>query len=83
KKNLLREEETNPWPQYPKIHRVEYGHTEAEAFQGEDPRAYAVQTTRFVGDENGHVKEGHTINVKTRYERGKKIREAIPGTEKV
>ncbi|WP_340002464.1 glutamate synthase subunit beta [Oceanobacillus sp. FSL K6-0127] len=83
KKNLLREEETNPWPQYPKIHRVEYGHTEAEAFQGEDPRAYAVQTTRFVGDENGHVKEVHTINVKTRYERGKKIREAIPGTEKV
>ncbi|WP_249869440.1 glutamate synthase subunit beta [Oceanobacillus saliphilus] len=83
KKNLLRDEDSNPWPQYPKIHRVEYGHAEAEAFQGEDPRAYAVQTTKFVGDEHGHVKEVHTINVKTRYEHGKKIREEIPGTEQV
>lgn len=83
KRNLLRDEDTNPWPQYPKIHRIEYGHKEAEAVQGEDPRAYAVQTTKFVGDENGHVKEVHTIKVKTRYERGKKIREEIPGTEQV
>ena len=83
KRNLLRDEEANPWPQYPKIHRVEYGQKEAEAQFGEDPRAYAVQTTKFVGDENGHVKEVHTINVKTRYEGGKKIREEIPGTEKV
>ncbi|WP_156290102.1 glutamate synthase subunit beta [Oceanobacillus salinisoli] len=83
KRNLLRDEETNPWPQYPIIHRVEYGHAEAQAVQGDDPRAYAVSTTKFVGDENGHIKEVHTINVKTRYEKGKKIREEIPGTEKV
>ncbi|WP_100013080.1 glutamate synthase subunit beta [Lentibacillus sediminis] len=83
KKNLLRDEEANPWPQYPTIHRVEYGHTEAASVLGEDPRAYAVSTTKFVGDENGHIKEVHTINVKTRYEKGKKIREEIPGTEKV
>ncbi|GAB3792590.1 glutamate synthase subunit beta [Virgibacillus kimchii] len=84
KKGLVRDEETNPWPQYPTIHRVEYGHKEAEAVFGQDPRAYTVMTKKFAGDENGNVKEVHTINVKTSFdEKGNKIREEIPGTEKV
>ncbi|MEN2767113.1 glutamate synthase subunit beta [Ornithinibacillus xuwenensis] len=83
KKGLERDWDTNPWPQYPIIHREEYGHKEAVNKHGDDPRAYAVATKKFVGDNNGHIKEVHTINVKTRYENGKKIREEIPGTEKV
>lgn len=74
----------NPWPQWPVIHRVEYGQKEAAAVFGEDPRAYAVMTKKFVGDENGHVKEIHTINVETiTDENGQRIRKEIPGTEKV
>ncbi|NBJ70285.1 MULTISPECIES: glutamate synthase subunit beta [Clostridia] len=84
KKGLARDSETNPWPQYPKIHRVEYGHKEAASVLGNDPRAYAVMTKKFVGDAKGHVKEVHTIAVKLRYGAdGNKIREEIPGTEKV
>ncbi len=83
KKGSTRDVETNPWPQYPVIHRVEYGHKEAASTLGEDPRAYAVMTKKFVGDDNGHIKEVHTVNVKLRYEGGKKIRDEIPGTEKV
>lgn len=76
--------ENNPWPQWPVIHRVEYGHKEAKAIFGEDPRAYAVMTKKFVGDEEGHVKEVHTINVETiTDEQGKRIRKEIPGSEKV
>ena len=76
--------ENNPWPQWPVIHRVEYGHKEAKAIFGEDPRAYAVMTKKFVGDETGHVTEVHTINVETiTDENGKRIRKEIPGSEKV
>ncbi|TWT27386.1 glutamate synthase subunit beta [Planomicrobium sp. CPCC 101110] len=84
KKGAIRDEVGNPWPQYPQIHRVEYGQKEAAAVFGEDPRAYAVMTKKFVGDENGNVKEVHTINVKLKIdEQGNRVREEIPGTEKV
>ncbi|MED4226661.1 glutamate synthase subunit beta [Neobacillus cucumis] len=74
----------NPWPQWPVIHRVEYGQKEAAATFGEDPRAYAVMTKKFVGDEFGNVKEIHTINVETTTdENGQRIRKEIPGTEKI
>lgn len=74
----------NPWPQWPVIHRVEYGQKESAAAFGEDPRVYAVMTKKFVGDENGYVKEIHTINVETTTnENGERIRKEIPGTEKI
>src|SRR5207249_630371 len=46
----------NPWPQWPKVYKLDYGQEEAEALWGEDPRQYAIQTTKFVGDESGRVK---------------------------
>ncbi|WP_158736458.1 glutamate synthase subunit beta [Alteribacillus sp. YIM 98480] len=74
----------NPWPQWPIIHRVEYGQKEAATVFGEDPRAYMVQTTKFVGDENGRVKEVHTINVEEKIDNnGNKKRIEVPGTEKI
>ncbi|TMW72044.1 glutamate synthase subunit beta [Alteribacter natronophilus] len=79
-----RDEVGNPWPQYPIVHRVEYGQKEAASKFGDDPRAFAVMTKKFVGDENGHVKEVHTVNVKLEWdEEGNRHRKEIPGTEKV
>ncbi|WP_173918294.1 glutamate synthase subunit beta [Halobacillus sp. Marseille-Q1614] len=84
KKSEDRDDLTNPWPQYPIVHRVEYGHNEAAANLGRDPRAYAVMTKKFVGDENGRVKEVHTVNVELIFdEHGNRERREIPGTEKV
>jgi glutamate synthase (NADPH) small chain len=84
KKGAIRDEVGNPWPQYPIVHRVEYGQKEAEEVFGHDPRAYAVMTKKFVGDENGHIKEVHTVNVSLKIdENGNRIREELPGTEKV
>ncbi|HET9598296.1 MAG TPA: glutamate synthase subunit beta, partial [Anaeromyxobacteraceae bacterium] len=45
----------NPWPQWPKVYKLDYGQEEAKALWGDDPRAYAVQTRRFVGDDGGRV----------------------------
>jgi glutamate synthase (NADPH/NADH) small chain len=53
----------NPWPEWPKIYRLDYGQEEAQALYGADPRRYLYTPTKFVGDENGHVKEVHAIQV--------------------
>ena len=45
----------NPWPQWPRIYRVDYGHTEVKTHMGKDPREYCVMSREFVGDDDGHV----------------------------
>ena len=47
----------NPWPQWPKVYKLDYGQEEAKALWGADPRQYAVHTKRFIGDENGNVEQ--------------------------
>ena len=41
--------DNNPWPQWPKIYRVDYGHAESEKAYGKDPREFLITTKRFVG----------------------------------
>ncbi len=53
----------NPWPLWPKIFRVDYGHEEAAARFGKDPRRYCVETAEFLGDDRGHVKALRTFRV--------------------
>ncbi|CAN1264108.1 Glutamate synthase 1 [NADH], chloroplastic [Linum perenne] len=53
----------NPWPQWPRIFRVDYGHQEAATKFGKDPRTYQVLTKRFVGDENGKLKGLEIVRV--------------------
>ncbi|MBN1217319.1 MAG: glutamate synthase subunit beta [Anaerolineae bacterium] len=75
----------NPWPEWPNIFRVDYGQEEAAAVFGHDPRHYAIMTKKFVGDENGHVKELHTVQIEwvTGDNGGRPTPQEIPGTEKV
>ncbi|KAF2840402.1 glutamate synthase [Patellaria atrata CBS 101060] len=53
----------NPWPQWPRIYRVDYGHTEVKTHMGRDPREYCVMSKDFVDDGNGHVKGINTVRV--------------------
>lgn len=48
--------DNNPWPQWPRIYRVDYGHEEVAAKWGEDPRDYSVESVEFIADDNGNVK---------------------------
>ncbi|MBK5485011.1 glutamate synthase small subunit [Peribacillus sp. TH16] len=74
----------NMWPAYPNVFSLEYAYEEAEAKFGADPRQYSIQTKRIVADENGNVKELHTISMeKIKGEDGVYIFKEIPGTEKV
>jgi glutamate synthase (NADPH/NADH) small chain len=74
----------NPWPQWPKVYKLDYGQEEAKALWGDDPRQYAVQTKRFVGDDQGRVKELHISGIEwLRADGGKPLgpRE-VEGTER-
>jgi glutamate synthase (NADPH/NADH) small chain len=73
----------NPWPQWPKVYRLDYGQEEGQALWGDDPRQYAVQTTKFVGDAQGHIKELHTVQVEWVKDNGRAMPKSIPGTEQV
>lgn len=73
----------NPWPQWPKVYKLDYGQEEAAALYGHDPRAYCVQTKKFVGDAAGHVKELHTVLIEWVVDNGRFIPKDVPGTEKV
>jgi glutamate synthase (NADPH) small chain len=73
----------NPWPQWPKIYRLDYGQEEALSRFGRDPREYCVTTKRFVGDERGRVKELHTMRIEWVRDNGKFGPRDIPGTDQV
>ncbi len=74
----------NPWPEYPKVYKMDYGQEEAAAKFGADPRAYLRTATHFEGDETGNVKAIHTVEVQwERNEQGQFIPKHIPGTEQV
>lgn len=73
----------NPWPQYPRVYKVDYGQEEAAALYGDDPRQYCITAKKFVGDEQGHVQEVHTVNVEwIKDDQGRLMPREIAGTEK-
>jgi len=72
----------NPWPEYPKIYRLDYGQEEAAAKFGDDPRSYTRTATKFEDDGQGNVKAVHTVQVAwERNEEGRFIPQPIEGTE--
>lgn len=70
--------DNNPWPLWPLIYRVDYGHAEAQSVFGEDPRQYQLMTKSFVKDTEGKLVGLQTINVE--FNNGELTE--IAGTEK-
>ncbi|MBW4467957.1 MAG: glutamate synthase small subunit [Pegethrix bostrychoides GSE-TBD4-15B] len=74
----------NPWPEWPKVYKMDYGQEEAAAKFGDDPRVYTTTATQFEADEQGQVKAVHTVEVEwQRNEKGQFIPNPIAGTEQV
>src|SRR5947208_16434383 len=51
----------NPWPQWPKVYKLDYGQEEAKALWGGDPGKYAVPTTKLGGDDDGQGQAIHHL----------------------
>jgi len=74
----------NPWPEWPKVYRLDYGQDEAAAKFGGDPRVYLTTAKKFVGDESGQVKAVRTVQIEwQRNDKGQFVPKEIAGTEQV
>ena len=74
----------NPWPEWPKVYRLDYGQEEAAAKFGADPRIYLTTAKKFAGDDTGHVKAVHTVQIEwQKNEKGQFVPKEVPGTERV
>jgi len=72
----------NPWPQWPRIYRVDYGHAEVAAKFGADPRQFAVNTVEYLDDGHGNVQFVKTIDVQWLNVDGRMQMKPIEGTER-
>jgi len=74
----------NPWPQWPRIFRIDYGHEEATFRQGAECREYGVLSKRFLGDEKGNVTGMETVRVEwTKNSDGKLTMTEVPNSKEV
>ncbi|MBE9203689.1 glutamate synthase small subunit [Synechocystis salina LEGE 06099] len=74
----------NPWPEWPKVYKMDYGQEEAAAVYGHDPRSYLTTATKIEGDDQGRVKAVHTVDVHWEKDaQGRFIPQQVAGTEQV
>ena len=82
-KPAMERQADNPWPEWPKVYKMDYGQEEAAAKFGADPRIYLTTVKKFVGDDQGAVKELVTVEIKwEKNEKGQFIPQEQAGTEK-
>jgi NAD(P)H-dependent glutamate synthase small subunit len=73
----------NPWPEWPRIYRVDYSHAETKDRFGQDPREFNILTKEFVDDGNGRVAGVKTVMVDWSKPADKAPFSEVPGSEKV
>ena len=55
----------NPWPEWPKVLKTDYGQEEAAAVFGHDPRVYCTTVKRFISDERGKLSAVETVKLQS------------------
>ena len=58
-----RRTEHNPWPEWPRVCKTDYGQEEAIAVFGRDPRVYQTTVTECVRDDKGRLTALQTVNL--------------------
>jgi glutamate synthase (NADPH/NADH) small chain len=73
----------NPWPQWPKVCKTDYGQQEAIAVFGNDPRIYQTTVKEFLKDKNGNLCGLITVKLENKKDEktGRMIMTEIPGSE--
>ena len=76
--------ESNPWPEWPRVLKTDYGQEEAIYLYGRDPRIFRTTVTEFVKDEKGNIKSLKTVELERKADKktGKITMEPVKGTEK-
>jgi glutamate synthase (NADPH/NADH) len=74
----------NPWPQFARVKKTDYGHSEVMAnFSGKDPREYCISTKKFVVDDEGKLLGLDTVRVEWTQQGGNWKMEEVRGSEQV
>lgn len=68
--------DSNPWPQWPRVLKTDYGQQEAIAVFGEDPRIFETTVKEFIKDENGNLKAIKTVKLTKDFKE-------VPDSEKI
>ncbi|MBQ7264682.1 MAG: glutamate synthase subunit beta [Firmicutes bacterium] len=77
--------ENNPFPQYPRVCKTDYGQEEAIAVFGNDPRIYETTVKEFIKDDEGRLKAVKTVKLEfvTDKNSGRRVPKEIEGSEKI
>ncbi len=77
--------EDNPWPEWPRVCKTDYGQEEAIAVFGRDPRIYQTTVKSFIRDDRGHVRAVETIKLQSVVDpkTGRSRMEEIAGSEQI
>lgn len=75
--------ETNPWPEWPRVCKTDYGQQEAIAVFGSDPRVYQTTVKEFVKDKKGKLCKAVLIRLESRKDEktGRMYMAEVPGSE--
>lgn len=77
--------ENNPWPQWPRVCKTDYGQEEAIAVFGSDPRIYQTTVTKFISDENGNLTAIEVVSLESKRDEnsGRMIMSPIEGSNRI
>ena len=71
----------NPWPQWPRVCKTDYGQEEAIAVFGADPRRWQTTVKECRTDESGALSSVVTVRLESQEENGKTVMAEVPGSE--
>ena len=76
---------SNPWPQWPRVCKTDYGQEEAIAVFGHDPRIYTTTVKEFIKDDKGTLIAVKTVKLEfvTDEKSGRKVPKEIEGSEEI
>lgn len=74
--------DSNPWPEWPRVKKTDYGQNEAIAVFGNDPRLYQTTVKEFIKDDKGNVKQAVIVSLESKQVDGRRQMVPVKGSEK-
>lgn len=71
----------NPWPQWPRVKKTDYGQQEAIAVFGSDPRIYKTTIQEIKADDQGNVTSVVTVGLESKQVDGRFVMAPVEGTQ--
>ena len=73
--------ENNPWPQWPRVCKTDYGQEEAIAVFGQDPRRYQMTLKECRADGEGNLQSVIAVHLEPKVVDGRMAMVEVPGSE--